>query len=1056
MHLKIIFKCLLTAGFGLFASLAPNHTRANDGRKLTGIPVNAALPIKGKVVDKETGKPVVGASVVLRGGGKGVSTDDEGLFTLTLPANKGVLIISSVGYITTEQAVNDNASDLVISLVSDPKGMEEVVVTALGIQRTAKSLTYATQRISGEQLNQVRDANIANTLSGKVAGLTITPSSNGPGGSTRILLRGNRSIQGTNNALIVVDGVAIDNSASRQIRNDAGDDNGGQSGTDGISSINPDDIESINVLKGAAGAALYGSRAANGVVIITTKKGKVGKTTVTLNSGATIDQAMVLPKYQNEFGQGAGGIFSSNTGNSWGPRITGQQVTDWTGKTVALTAYPDNIKDFFEKPLSFNNAVSVTGGSEKIQTYLSYANTSAKGIVPTNILYRNTFNSRVTYNITDRLTTDIKVTYTLQKIHNKPGVGGDGQVAGNVFRIPRSVNLEDLKNYKMVDASGVETPTYWTNTDPVYMNPYWTVHNTHVDEDRSRVTGMGLLRYKLTDWLNIQGRISSDSYNDFITKKYSNNTVNSARNPGGQYSEENDYVEERNVDFLLNGNNNITKDLKLTYNVGGSFLSRQSRQRVNIANGLGINNKFDLGFATTLGVATAATKRQLNSAYGTAQLTFKDYLFLDLTARNDWSSTLPEPFSYFYPSVGLSLILSDMLKMPSWISLGKVSASLTRVGNDADPYLLNQTYNYTRGAYGGYIGSNSTKSIGNLNPEITQSIEAGTEFSFVDNRFGIAFSYYKTNSKNQLLNVSAPASSGYSSIFVNAGNIQNSGIELMINAKVIKSGNFKWDIGLNYALNENKVIELYPGVTQLNLGSSANVRTVRSVVQQGGSYGDLYGYKWQKLNGQYVMNVNGLPVVGATIENIGNSNNKYTAGFSNTFNYKNFVLSFLIDGKFGGVVASGSAANQAYAGTGDFTSKYRDAGSFTLPGVLADGSKNTVAINAEKFWQSVAQGDYSYADFFTYDATNVRLRELSFGYEFKRLPEFLKSARLSFVARNVFFIYTGESLLDIPGFGKRKMDFDPETSFGNSNYQGIQYYNLPSTRSLGLNLKLSF
>lgn len=1057
MHLKNILKCHITVTCTvMLVFLAGMQANARTG-KPTGILRNTALPVTGKVIDKATGKPIAGASIVVRGSGKGVSTDEGGNFKITLTANKGLLIISSVGYKTMEQEVDENTGNVSISLVSDDKAMDEVVVTALGIQRSAKSLTYSTQRINGDQLNQVRDANIANTLSGKVAGLTITPSANGPGGATRILLRGNRSIQGNNNALIVVDGVAVDNSTiQKQVRNDAGDDNGGQSGSDGISSINPDDIESINVLKGAAGAALYGSRAANGVVLITTKKGKVGRASVTVNSGATIDKAMVLPEYQNTYAQGTNGSFTNNTGTSWGPKATGQQVVDWTGKTVSLQDYPDNVKDFFRSGVSTNNAIAATGGSEKIQTYLSYANTNANGIILTNRLSRNTFNARVTYNITDRLTADVKVTYLLQDIHNKPGVGGDGQVAGNIFRLPRSVNLEDIKTYKKVDGSGVETPTYWTNTDAVYMNPYWTVYNTHVDENRNRVTGLASLKYKLTDWLNIQGRVSSDSYNDFITKKYSNNTVNSARSPGGQYSEETDYLAERNVDFLLNGINDITRDLKITYNVGGSFLSRQSRQRVNIANGLGVNNKFDLGYATVLGVTTAATKRQLNSAYGTAQLSFKNYLFLDLTARNDWSSTLPEPYAYFYPSVGISAILSDMLKMPSWISFGKVSAALTKVGNDADPYLLTQGYNYTRGAYGGYIGSSNTKSIGNLKPEQTQSLELGTEWSFINSRFGLAFSYYKTNSKNQLFFIQTAASSGFAYQYLNAGNIQNSGFEIMFNAKAIKSGSVKWDIGLNYAYNENTVKELYPNAPPLNLGSSPNIRTVRSVVSVGGSYGDLYGYKWQKLNGQYIVNASGLPVVGANTEYVGNANNKYTIGLTNTFTFKNFTLNVLVDGKFGGVVASGSAANEAYAGTGSFTAQYRDPASFTLPGVLADGSKNTTAISAQQFWQTVAQGDFSWADFFTYDATNVRVRELSLGYDFKLLPNVFKGARLSFIARNVFFLYRGKSLLDIPVLGKRKMDFDPESSFGNSNYQGVQYYNLPSTRSLGLNLKLSF
>jgi TonB-linked SusC/RagA family outer membrane protein len=1014
--------------------------------------------IRGRVVDQQTGKPLAGVSVTIKGKKGGASTNDEGWFSLNIPSERVTLIISSVGYTTMEQVVEAGASNIVISLVQDQKGMNEVVVTALGIQRTAKSLTYSAQRVGGDQINEVRDASFANTLSGKVAGLTITPSANGPGGATRVLLRGNRSIQGTNNALIVVDGVAIDNQTiSGEVKDDAGSTNAGQNGSDGLSNINPDDIESMSILKGAAGAALYGSRAANGVIIITTKRGKQGKLSVSLNSGVSAESAFSIPKLQDQYSQGTNGAYTTNTGYSWGAKATGQSVTDWRGQTVPLHTYPNNIKDFYRTAFSTNNAVGVTTGSDKVQTYLSYANNNAAGIVPNNRLMRNTFNARIGVNITDKLSADAKATYIVQNIYNKPGVGGDGLIAANVYSIPTSVNQQDLKAYKTTDITGVETPTFWTSTDPVIMNPYWTLNNTHHDENRSRLIGLLSLKYKFTDWLNIQGRVSSDAYNEFNTTQYANNTVNYARQPGGYYSEEYNYVSERNFDVLLNGNNNITRDLKVTYNIGSSLLDRGSRHRITAADGLAYNNKFDLLYASTLKETVSTVKRQLQSVYGTAQFSYKDFLYLDVTARNDWSSTIPEPYSYFYPSIGVSAILSDMMQMPSWVSMARVRGSVTRVGNDADPYLLAQTYNYITGGFGGYIASNSVKMLPTLKPEITSAVEAGTEWRFWNDRLGIDLTYYKTNSKNQLLKVTTPASSGYSSMYMNAGNIQNSGIEVVITAQPVKTREFSWNMTLNYALNKNKVISITPGVPFLFLGSSDNVRTATPRVAEGGSYGDLYGYKWQRSSkGQYVVDTTGLPVYTTDISSVGNYNPNYTIGFSNTFTYKGWSFGALVDGKFGGVIVSGTEAELAYMGMSSYTSKYRDNATLVLPGVHPDGSSNSTAIGAQALWQSVTQGNYAKAEFFTYDATNVRLRELTLGYEFKRLPSFLKAAKLSFVARNLLFLYRGKSMLDIPGIGKRKLGIDPEASFGNSNYQGVEYYNLPSTRSLGLNLKLSF
>ena len=1012
--------------------------------------------IRGRIVDKLTGKPVAGASITVKGKKGGVSTSEDGSFSINVTSGTATIVVSSIGYTSIEQTVQDGASDITISLVQDQKGMGEVIVTALGIQRNAKTLTYAAQRIGGDQINEVRDASFANTLSGKIAGLTITPSANGPGGATRIVLRGNRSLQGVNNALIVVDGVAIDNqSISGQVNDEAGSTNAGQNGSDGLSNISPDDIETMSVLKGAAGAALYGSRAANGVVIITTKKGKAGKVAVNLNSGISAENAFSMPKLQNEYSQGTGGVYGTDASTSWGEKMTGQSVTDWTGKTSALTADPNNMKDFFRTAVSTNNAVGVTAGSDKVQSYLSYANNNATGIVPYNHLMRNTFSARFGVQLSDRLSADAKLTYINQTIYNKPGVGGDGLVGANVYRLPRSVHTADAKVYESVAVDGTETPTYWASSDPVYMNPYWTVNNTHHNENRARFIGLLSLKYKLTDWLNIQGRMSSDGYNDFITQVYANNTVNYARNAGGYYSEENDYVYERNFDVLLNGNNNITKDLKVTYNLGSSLLDRGSRHRITAADGLSYTNKFDLTYASNLKETVGTVKRQLQSVYGTAQFGFRDYLFLDLTARGDWSSTLPEPYTYFYPSVGVSAILSDMFHMPEWVSLAKVRGAISKVGNDADPYRLAQNYTYTTGGFGGYIYSSSIKSISGLKPELTTSLETGTEWRFFHDRLGIDLTYYNTESKNQLILINVPASSGYAQAYINAGRIRNRGVEVVLSGTPVKGPEFSWTTTVNFSLNRNKVLQTYPGLDSLYLGST-NIRIATPVAMLNGSYGDMLGYKWQRLNGQYVVSSAGVPVADPGLQRLGNFNASYNLGWSNTFSYKSFSLGVLVDGRFGGTISSGTASHLAYDGSAAVTSKYRDAASYVIPGVMADGSKNTTAINAQQFWQIVSQGDYGWGEFFTYNATNVRLREVTLGYDFKHLPEWLKGAKLSFVARNLLFLYRGSSILDIPGIGKRKMDFDPEASFGNSNYQGVENMALPTTRSMGLNLKLSF
>lgn len=985
-------------------------------------------------IRNEAGEALVGVSIKIKGTNRGTLTDAAGNFTLVAPAD-AVLVVSYIGYQTVEIPVN-NKSEIRIILKEDKRNLSEVVVTALGIQRQARTLTYAMQQIKGEQLNEIRDANFINTLSGKVAGAFITQSASGPGGATRIVLRGNRSIQGSNNALIVVDGVAIDNQTPA---GNIGNDFGGYNSSDGAANINPDDIESVNVLKGAAAAALYGSRAANGVILITTKKGKAGKMSAEINSGVVLEKPMILPKFQNEYGQGAGGTSSNTASGSWG------------GKT---TTYPDNVKSFFRNAVSYNHSVSVNAGTEKTQAYFSYSNNYNQGLVPRNDLTRNTLNLRIGTNITSKLSTDVKITYVNQSIIGKVKSGEEGSHVIDLYKVPRSISADQLKSYETLDAFGRPSPKYWT-TSSIYMNPYWFVNRTSVDEERNRVTLLGSVKYQLTDWLSLQGRYSLDRYNDKATRLYYDKTLLFARQ-GGSYSVGYYDILERNMDVLLSGNNKISKDFNITYNIGASVLVRKTDITNTNADGLQIPNKFDLSFARSLSVGTAYLKRELQSVYGTAQLAFRDYLFLDITGRNDWSSTLPAPYAYFYPSVGLSAVVSDMVRLPVFINFTKLRASYTQVGNDAAPYLLTQTYSFSQGGTGGFISRSGTKPIENLKPELTTSLEFGLNMRFLKDRLGFDLTLYKTNSINQLLFLGLPPATGYSNQYINAGNIENKGIELVLNGTPVKQKEFTWEVTLNYARNVNKIVALSPDVKQAFLGGGYG-RTAGPVVKEGGAYGDLYAFRWARNdNGQLIVDANGRPVSSKEQQLVGNYNPRYTLGLNNSFSFGRFVAGLLVDGRVGGVMTSGTEANLAFDGNADYTIAYRSGG-WILPAITQAGGKNTTAINAETFWTTVSGGRYSWGEFFTYNTTNFRVREFSLGYRFSFRPTaFVKNAKLSFIARNLFFLYRGDAILDIPGIGKRKMNFDPDINLGAGNYQGIEYGNLPSSRSIGLNLKLNF
>ena len=1003
--------------------------------------------VKGTVKDAVSQAPIPGVSVSVKGTSQGTATGVDGSFSISA-APGAVLVFTFIGY-EKKEAPADGQATLNITLQQSASQLGEVVVTALGIERKTRSLGYATQQLNNTDLTAVRQpgANIMNSLSGKVAGAVITPAATGPGGAVRVVLRGNRSISGNNNALIVVDGVPIDNTMTTE-PGGSGSANtvatqqksiaSGYSGSDGAASINPDDVESITVLKGPAAAALYGSRAANGALVITTKKGKSGKVTMNYTGGVAMDQPYLLMKLQNTYGRGNGGTYGAQAGESWG---------------APATTYKNNVRDFYNTGLSVNNSVNISGGTDKLRGYASYTHNANNGIIPENRLERNTLNLRLTAELLPRLTTDVKVTYMNQTIRNKPRLGDNG-VTNEALIMPRDMHPDSLRNFERISNTGQPVPVYWTNNS-AFQNPYWDVHRTALNEERNRITLMGLAKYQLTTWLSAQGRYSLDKYDDKITGSYYAGTTPMPTLEGGRYQEA--YVNrwERNMDLLLSGNNKLGGEFGLNYNVGAAVLRNRGFNSQSFANGLSIPNQFNLNFASAPAFANLTVEKEIQSVYGNAQLDFRQQLFLDVSARNDWSSTLPAPHSYFYPSVGLSAILSDILKMPSWISFSKVRAAYTQVGNDADPYLLIQTYSYSLGAGKGFVARDQIKYISDLKPEKTESWEAGMEWRFLDGRLGLDATVYKSNTYNQLIFLGLPQPSGYNQQYVNAGNIQNSGVEVMLTGSPVRKKDFSWNSSLNFALNRNKAISLKDGITQAALTTATGFGSM--LVKPGGMYGDIYDYVWAKdsKTGQYQISAAGLPVV-TPLQKIGNYNPDYTLGWSNQLQYKRLNLSMLIDGRVGGIVISGTDAMMAYFGIADYTTQYRDGG-LVLPGLKPDGTANTTPIRAEQLWTQVSQGGRNgYGQFFAYSATNFRLRELSLGYDFDWQNKLVKSARLSLTGRNLFFFYRGKSLLDIPGIGKRTIPVDPEVAIGSSNYQGIESGILPITRSFGLNLSLSF
>jgi TonB-linked SusC/RagA family outer membrane protein len=1015
--------------------------------------------IKGKVLSAQDNQPIAGASVRVKNTTIGTTSDNDGSFTLDVPSGNATLVFSFVGFDPIERNVTGNVTDISASLTRNNNQLGEVVVTALGITRQARSLVYAAQTIKPAELTEVRDPNnVINSLQGKVSNALITQGSGGPGSGVRIVLRGNRSIQQSNNALIVVDGVPITNGTNGTVTSDFG----GIQGSDGASSINPDDIESMTVLRGASAAALYGSQAGNGVIVITTKKGKKDRASVTINSGVAMEKPFQLPALQNSYGQGNSGNLDVSKGESWGAKLDGRKFTAYNGQERNYSAEPDNIKDFFRTGVTLNNSIGVSGGSDKMQTYLSYANNRVQGIMPRNDLTRHTFNVRLSNQVSKRFSTDGKLTYMLQDIKSKYPNGESLSPIMDLYLLPRNVSLADIKHFEDINNVGVSVPAAYPSPNlALWENPMWIVNRTTNNEKRDRVMGFVSAKYDITDWLHITGRANLDKINDRLDATRYQGTLGVSATGGGTYSKTGINVTQKWLDIMVDGSNKLMEDLRIDYRVGAIYKDNKYEYLSTSANGLNIANFFSLNFAASppgVGAFQNSSEVQTQSVFGQINLAYKEGIFLDASLRNEWDSRLPSPYTFYYPSVGVSAVLSDLTTLPHAITFLKLSGNYAQVGNGGQEQIRFNTFSYAQGAGQGYITRSSTRAIPDLKPEIVNSIEFSLDAKFIQNRLGLQATVYKSNSRNQLLLVNTPVGIGFYNQYINAGNIENKGLELVLTGTPLRSRNLTWDASFNLGINRNKIKALTEDVKQFDLEGFS--RSATPIIKEGGSYGDMIGFVWLKhANGKFLVTPEGKPLSSITtgdLQPIGNFNPRATVGLTNNVTFKGVFMRLLIDGRIGGTVVDGTEQIMAFNGVTKGTEKFREGG-WNLGGVDADGKPVNATIKAQDYWTTASGGRYGSAEFFSYDATNIRIREASLGYNIPLPGEFvIKSAKLSVVGRNLLWLYRGKSRLDVPGIGKRKMSFDPDMSLGNSNWQGISYGTFPSTRSIGLNLQLTF
>lgn len=1020
-----------------------------------------AVSLSGTVTD-QAGQPLSGVSLTVKSTGAGSVTDQNGNFSISV--QRGVtLVFSHSGYKTQELKVGQERV-IQVALESDEKQLTEVVVTALGIQRSKKSLAYSTQTVEGSKLAEVREVNVANSLKGKVAGVHVNPSGAGPTGSSYVVIRGSSSLTGTNQPLYVVDGVPIDNQTLGRPSIFGGQRDYG----DGIGNINPDDIENVTVLKGPAAAALYGSRGAKGVILITTKKGKSGRLKTDINSNVTFENVNVTPTFQSVYGGGYDDNYASFDNvvvdgksvsqwpswllDNWGGKYDGRMIAIETWPEIGLIPYvsrgDDNFKKFFRTGTTVTNTAGVSGGTENANFRLSLSDMRNTGIIPNNRMDRQTVNLLAGFQVSPKLSVEAKVNYVRQHLVNPTEAGGGSTspvVALN--RMPAFLDLDWLKDYKRLDGSSIN---YKSGTP---RNPYWIINEMLADGRRDRVIGYVMARYKFTDWLTLQARSGTDFYNDSRFSRIGVGTPGIV--DGSVYN--NEYgVKEENSDVLLTATGSLSKNFTGSLSVGANHLNRRLNSTSMEGFGFNIPGLYNINNAKRITASNFPTQKQINSAYFDGQIGYKNFLFLNITGRNDWSSTLGKNnYSFFYPSTNLSFVFTDALELSSDVlTYGKLRASYAQAGADADVYRTKGGYFLSSSNFNGqrfaYVSNEIP--LADLKNELTRSYEFGTELRFFKNRLGIDFTYYNASTINQIVPIQVSGATGYITRIINAGEIKNKGIEIFVNTTPVVTKNFRWDMILNFSRNKSKVISLADGIETLTLLDTYNGAVIEARV--GESYGNIVGLPFlRNENGDILLTEDGgwdrasEPVI------FGNVQPDWLGGITNTFNYKGFELSALLDVRQGGQVYSMSKYNQMASGTGKFTEN-RD--NLIADGVILqpDGKyvKSDKVLLAQDYYAS--QGPWmDIGEACIVNADYVAFRELSLGYNLGQTSwikrSVLKSAKISLVARNLFYLYRD------PQF--KTMGISPETAFNTTTAaQGVEMLSVPTTRSVGFNLSFSF
>lgn len=1047
MKFKLAIFALILISINL---ISPNFVKAQSGNQVTG-----------KVTD-ENDEPLVGATVNVKGTNVSTTTNSRGEYSIRVPNKQAVLVFSYVG-LTQQEIQAKNSNTINTRLLLNAKDMGEVVVTALNIKKNPRSLGYSVVQIDGSKVNTVQTPSLVNALSGKIAGVDVGNIANGIAGTKRVVIRGATSLTGDNNPLWVIDGIPINSSSLGGLANNAPE--GGIDYGDGLTGINPDDIESISVLKGNAAAALYGSLASNGVILITTKSGKSarGKTNVDFSSSLLIDKFIDLTNFQNVYGQSSINQLNSmdlptsadnaKGSDSWGHILDGTPAPQFDGVVRPFSPAKDVYKRFYRTGSTITNTVALYGSNANHDYRVSMSDLRNTDITPNAKFTRTGLNTK-THSKFGKMDVDLVFNYVYEKSNNRPFIGGNhDNTLYSLIYLPNSIDIETLK--PGYDSTGRE----FLYTQGV-SNPYYILNKEKQEDSKNRLTGSVTLRYALTNWLYARGRITRDNY---LSKRLqyipdgnasSSYPYNSPANIGGLLNQRAVESSANNYEVLLGVNPELKGKFGVNGFVGGNISWRSNSQFIESGNTFIVPNVYTFNNLKTKLPSTSESRRKTNSLFGSLEVSYNKYLYLTLTGRNDWFSTLPiDNNNLFYPAASLSFIFTDAFKLPSSISFGKLRASTAQVSGDTDPYQLDLSYSLDAFLYNNSLPIQliGTSNIPNkkLKPLLSTDYEVGLEMEFLSNRLGFDIGYYNRQIKNDIVRTAVSSATGYSTAILNVGKLKNSGIEVLLRGNPVKSKNFTWDITATFSKNDNVIVALGDGVkgTPIQLATSKSGNAFVQLAE-GERYGGIYGFSYTRdsASGKIIYDSRGFPLVNSKAKFLGNSTYDKLFGFSNTFSYKNLSLYLFIDAKFGADIYSETNATAYKNGKHMNTLFGRDAG-FIADGLNQAGTANTVMVNPNNL-SSYYNQIGNITEQFMYKADFAKLREVALRYRFSKgaLDKIgIANTSISLVARNVLTLYKDKDLENV----------DPESNIASNNQQGIERMGYPTTRNYGLTIKFT-